>query len=188
MVRNSDAYISNAGKKLIQITSFLGSMILISKEQKNFNWAINFLGSNFNYWNCLYEKLQLKFLSYLNGNELIKLCYVPKYFRKLVLKKFAKIHDISTGFCSVKYWTNKIERNVFELIQAINNDLFESKTFDFEENYDQLIKKFRHMSLFSFCLQFFRCRRSCEKKNMAIVKFVPELGIILFMITINFQI
>ena len=94
---------------------------------------------------------------------------------------------MSTGFCSVKYWTNKIERNVFELIQAINNELFESKTFDVEENYNKLIKRFRHMSLFSVCLHFLRCRRSCEK-NMAIVKFVPELGIILFMITINFQI
>ena len=64
-----------------------------------------------------------------------------------------------------------IERNVFELIQAINNELFESKTFDVEENYNKLIKRFRHMSLFSVCLHFLRCRRSCEK-NMAIAKFV----------------
>ena len=118
-----------------------------------------------NYWNCLYEELQLKLLSYLNANELIKLCYVSKYFGKLVLKKFAKIYDISTGFCSVKYSTNKIERNVFELIQAINNDLFESKAFDFEESCDKLIKKFCHMSLLSVCLHFLRCRRSCEKKT-----------------------
>ena len=112
---------------------------------------------------------------------------MSKYLRKLELKKFAKIYDISTGFCSVKYWTNKIGRNVFELIQAIYNELFERKAFDFEENYDRLIKRFRHMSLFSVCLHFLRCRRSCEK-NMAIVKFVQELGIIFFMITINFQI
>ena len=131
--------------------------------------------------------MQFKILSYLNANDLIILSYVSKYFRKLVLKRFAKIYDTSTGFCSVKYWTNKIERNVFELIQAINNDLFESKAFDFEENYDTLIKKFGHMSLFSVCLHFLRCRRSCEK-NMAIVKFVQKLGITLFMITINFQI
>ena len=87
----------------------------------------------------------------------------------------------------VKYWANKIERNVYELIQAVNNDLFESKAFDFEENYDKLIKKFWRISLFSVCLHVLRCRRSCEK-NMAIVKFVQELGIMLFMITINFQI
>ena len=87
----------------------------------------------------------------------------------------------------VKYWANKIERNVYELIQAVNNDLFESKAFDFEENYDKLIKKFWRISLFSVCLHVLRYRRSCEK-NMAIVKFVQELGIMLFMITINFQI
>ena len=123
------------------------------------------LGSNFNYWYCLYEELQLTLLLFVNANDLIILCCVSKYFRKLVLKKFAKIYDISTGFCSVKYWTNKIERNVFELIQAINNELFESKTFDVEENYNKLIKRFRHMSLFSVCLHFLRCRRSCEKKT-----------------------
>ena len=89
---------------------------------------------------------------------------MSKYFRKLVLKKFAKIYDISTGFCSVKYWTSKIERNVFELIQAIHNETFDTVSFDFEENYDKLIKRFRHMSLFSVCLHFLRCRRSCEKK------------------------
>ena len=135
----------------------------------------------------LNEELQFKLLSYLNANDLIILCYVSKYFRKLVLKKFAKIYDISTGFCSVKYWRSKIERNVFELIQAINNDLSESKVFYFEENYDKLIKKFGYMSLFSVCLHFLRCRRSCEK-NMAIAKFFQELGIMLLMITINFQI
>ena len=135
----------------------------------------------------LHEELQFKLLSYLNANDLIILCYVSKYFRKLVLKKFAKIYDISTGFCSVKYWRSKIERNVFELIQAINNDLSESKVFYFEENYDKLIKKFGYMSLFSVCLHFLRCRRSCEK-NMAIAKFFQELGIMLLMITINFQI
>ena len=93
---------------------------------------------------------------------------MSKYFRKLVLKKFAKIYDISTGFCSVKYWTSKIERNIFELIQAIHNETFDT-SFDFEENYDKLIKRFRHLSLFSVCLHFLRCRRSCEK-NMAITK------------------
>ena len=118
-----------------------------------------------NYWNCLYEELQLKLLSYLNANELIKLCYVSKYFGKLVLKKFAKIYDISTGFCSVKYWTSKIERNVFEWIQAIHNETFDTVSFDFEENYDKLIKRFCHMSLLSICLHFLRCRRSCEKKT-----------------------
>ena len=113
-----------------------------------------------NYWNCLYEELQFKLLSYFNTNDLIILCYLSKYFRKLALKKFFKYYNLSTGFCSVKYWTNKIEKNVFDLIQAIHDEII----FDFEKNYAQLIKRFRHMSLFSVCLHFLRCRRSCEKK------------------------
>ena len=72
------------------------------------------------------------------------------------------------------------------MIQAINNDLSESKVFYFEENYDKLIKKFGYMSLFSVCLHFLRCRRSCEK-NMAIAKFFQELGIMLLMITNKFS-
>ena len=108
---------------------------------------------------------------------------MSKYFRKLVLKKFVKHYDLSTGFCSVKYWTNKIEKNVFDLIQAIHDEI----TFDFEKNYEQLIKRFCHMSLFSVCLHFLRCSRSCEKKQ-AIVNFVQGLGKIVFMILISFQI
>ena len=57
---------------------------------------------------------------------------------------------------------SKIERNVFELIQEIHNETFDRVNFDFEENNDKLIKRFRHMSLFSVCLHF---RRSCEKKQ-----------------------
>ena len=104
-----------------------------------------------------------------------------------MLKKFAKIYHISTGFCSVKYWTSKVERNVFELIQAILNETFDTGSFDFEENYDKLIKRFRHMSLFSVCFHFLKCRRSCEK-NMAIAKFVQGFGKIVSMTIINFKI
>ena len=90
---------------------------------------------------------------------------------------------MSAGFCSVKYWTNKIEKNVFDLIQAIHDEII----FDFEENYEQLITRFRHMSLFSDCLHFLRCRRSSEKKQ-AIVNSVQGLGKIVFMILTSFRI
>ena len=113
----------------------------------------------------LQEELQLHIFSYLSANDFIALCYVLKYFRKLVLKIFAKCYDISTGFCAIKYLTNKIEENVLKLIGAIQSELFDIFAFDFEGNYDKLIKKLRHMSLFSVCLLFLRCRRSCEKKS-----------------------
>ena len=48
---------------------------------------------------------------------------MSKYFKKLVLKKFIKYYNLSTGFCSVKYWTNKIEKNVFDLIQTIHDEM-----------------------------------------------------------------
>ena len=79
---------------------------------------------------------------------------MSKCFRKLVLKNFAKYYDLSTGFCSVKYWTHEIEKTVFRLVEAIHSELFDSYAFDFEGNYDNLIKKFRHISLFSACLNF----------------------------------
>ena len=113
-------------------------------------------------WQNLQEELQLNTLSYLNAIDLITLCYVSQYFRTLVLKKIYKHYDISTGFCAIKYWTKRIEENVFGLSQSIHNI---HEAFDFEEIYDKLIKEFRHMSLFSVCLHFLRCRRTCEKKS-----------------------
>ena len=116
----------------------------------------------------LYEELQLKLLSYLNAEDLITFCYVSKYFRKIVLKNFSMIFEISTGFCSVQNSTYVIKKNVFNLIQDIHNDSFFCETFytynfDFEGNHEKLLKRFCHMSLFSVCLHFLRCRRSCKK-------------------------
>ena len=61
------------------------------------------------------------------------------------------------------FWTKKIEENVFKLIEAIHSELFYIYAFDFEGNYEKLIKKFCHMSLFSVSLHFLKCWRSCEK-------------------------
>ena len=79
---------------------------------------------------------------------------MSKCFRKLVLKNFAKYYDLSTGVCSVKYWTHEIEKTVFRLVEAIHSELFDSYAFDFEGNYDKSIKKFRHVPLFSACFNF----------------------------------
>ena len=106
---------------------------------------------------------------YLDANDLITLCYVSKYFRELVLKKFSKVYDTSTGFRSVQNWTNAIQKTLFDLIQDIHNDTFSNETFytynfDFEQNYEKLLKKFCHMSLFSVSLHFLGCRISCNRK------------------------
>ena len=78
----------------------------------------------------------LHILLYLNAKDLIALCYVSKYFRKLVLKQFNKFYDISTRLCAVP---KKIEENVFKLIEAIHSELFHTYAFDFEANYDKSI-------------------------------------------------
>ena len=112
----------------------------------------------------------MKLLMYLSTDNLITLCYVSKCIRDLVLTNFHQIFRISTGFCSVKYWLDLIKKNCFHLIDDIHNQIFFDETFfnynfDFEENYFKLPKKFRHMSLFSICLHFLRCTRSCDKKS-----------------------
>ena len=97
----------------------------------------------------------------MTSHDLITLCFVSKNHRKFVLKKFIKHYNLSTGFSSVKYWKTRIEKNAFDLLNRIHNEI---EVFHFEKNYFKLIKKFRHLSLFSVCLHFLTCRRSCEKK------------------------
>ena len=101
-----------------------------------------------------------------NGSNL---CYVPKNMRNLVLNNFNQTFDLSTGFCTIKYWNVYIETNCF----ALCNDIFIAKyfdekvfdpNFDFDENYFALLKSFKHFSLFSICLYFLRCVRYCDKK------------------------
>ena len=60
--------------------------------------------------------MQLRLLLYLNAKDFITLCYVSKYFRKLVLKQFNKHYEISTGFCAAAFWVKEIEENVYKLI------------------------------------------------------------------------
>ena len=98
---------------------------------------------------------QFSWIDDLNASDLISLCYVWKYFRKLVLKFFLKVYD----FCSVNNYTNVIQKNLFNLFQHIHNDTFFNETFytynfDFKENYENLLKIFCHMSLFQFACIF----------------------------------
>ena len=98
---------------------------------------------------------QFSWIDDLNASDLISLSYVSKYFRKLVLKFFLKVYD----FCSVNNYTHVIQKNLFNLFQHIHNDTFFNETFytynfDFKENYENLLKKFCHMSLFQFACIF----------------------------------
>ena len=115
-------------------------------------------------WQFIIEELQTKLFMYLKAEDLINLCYVSKNKRNLVLNNFNQIFDLSTGFCTVKYWNVYIETNYF----ALCNDVFTAKhfdekffdyNFDFDENYFAFLKSFKHFSLFSVCLHFLRCAR-----------------------------
>ena len=75
---------------------------------------------NFDIWQYLHEELQLNFFSYFNSHDLITLCFVSKFHRKYVLNKYFKYYDLSTGFCSMRYWITKSEKNVFNLNQKIH--------------------------------------------------------------------
>ena len=108
----------------------------------------------------VHQELQLKFFLYFNSHDLITLCFVSKFHRKFVLNKYFKYYDLSTGFCSVRYWKTKIEKNIFNLNQKIHEVI---EFFDFEESYFKMYKKFRYLSLFSVCLHFLTWQKSCEK-------------------------
>ena len=86
---------------------------------------------------------------------------MSKYHIKFVLTKYVKCYDLSTGFCSVRYWRTRIEKKLYSLHEKIHDNL---DFFYFEESYFKMCKKFRHLSLFSVCLHLLTCKRSCEKK------------------------
>ena len=90
--------------------------------------------------------------------------------RKVVLNNFNQIFDLSTGFCTAKHWNQAIETNCFVLCNdsfttTYSDEKFVNYNFDFEEQNFALLKSFRHFSLFSICLHFLRCVRSCDKKS-----------------------
>ena len=94
---------------------------------------------------------------------------MSKFIRNLILKIFDRIFFISTDFSSMRQWLKLVEKNCFALVEEIHSATFFDETFfnynlDFEEINFSLVREFRRMSLFSICLHFLRCTRSCDKK------------------------
>ena len=95
---------------------------------------------------------------------------MSKNIRDLVLANFNQIFDLATGFCTIEYWNNLIQKHCFDFIEHIHNktyldERFFDCSFDFEQNYFKLLKYFRHFSLFLIYLHFLRCIRSCDKES-----------------------
>ena len=74
---------------------------------------------------------------------------MSKYHIKFVLTKYVKCYDLSTGFCSVRYWRTRIEKKLYSLHEKIHDNL---DFFYFEESYFKMCKKF----LVCFCSMLVR--------------------------------
>ena len=106
-------------------------------------------------WLLILQLLQPDIFDYIKTVDLINLCYVSKKMRK-----FNRIFDLSTGFCSVSHWNIVIETNCFSICHEIfyNEQYGHPKFIDFNFDFDRihclLLKKFRRFPLFSICLHF----------------------------------
>ena len=113
------------------------------------------------------EVMPERLISYLTVRDITNLSFVSKSFKNLILKHFSDIYNISNGLTSDRHQFFIVEKICFDLTQSIyNEEFFDSVLFDYhfdcEENFSGLLKQFRHLSLFSVCLHFLRCIRSCE--------------------------
>ena len=62
------------------------------------------------------------------------------------------------------------------LCQQYFDQNFFNYHFDFDENYSGLLKEFRHLSLFSICLHFLRCIKSCDMWNIPYCKLCSRVS------------
>ena len=76
--------------------------------------------------------------------------------------KFKSNWKLRSSFCSFDQWDEKLNRNFFNLLNKLYLDL-DNCVFDFEYYILKLRKVKRHLSLFSICIHYMRCARSCDK-------------------------
>ena len=98
----------------------------------------------------------------MKTEDIINLCFVSKFYRNVILKVFNRVYFISTGFCSTLQWFKFLKKSCFALVDEIQCSNWNLDLFDYEK---LLKKEFRQMSLFSICLHFLRCVRSCDKQK-----------------------
>ena len=98
----------------------------------------------------------------MKTEDIINLCFVSKFYRNVILEVFNRVYFISTGFCSTLQWFLFLKKSCFALVDEIHCSNWNLDLFDYEK---LLKKEFRQMSLFSICLHFLRCVRSCDKQK-----------------------
>ena len=110
-----------------------------------------------------------KFFNYLPVTVINNLLFVSMYTRQIIFKKFKDMYYLSTGFTSEKHWYSIVQKTAQDLCEVVLNEklfdpVFFNYNFDYEERVCALLKKFKtHLSLFSVCMHFLRCIRSCER-------------------------
>ena len=110
-----------------------------------------------------------KFLNYLPVTVFNNLLFVSMYTRQVIFKKFEDIYYLSTGFTSEKHWYSIVQKTAQDLCKVVLNEKFYDPVFfkyhfDYEDRVCALLEKFKtHLSLFSVCMHFLRCIRSCER-------------------------
>ena len=119
-------------------------------------------GSQSNILKRVLEELPIYFLDILKTEDIINLCFVSKFYRNVILKVFNRVYFISTGFCLTLQCFLFLKKSCLALVDKIHCSNWNLDLFD----YEKLLKtEFRQMSLFSICLHFLRCMRSCDKQK-----------------------
>ena len=70
--------------------------------------------------------------------------------------------EVEYGFCTFDQWDEKLTQNFFNLMNKLYLDL-DNCVFDFEYYYIFKLRKVKRLSLFSICIYYMRCTRSCDK-------------------------
>ena len=118
--------------------------------------------------NLVIEVMPEKF-NYLPVTVINNLPFVSIYTRQVIFKKFEDVYYLSTGLTSKKHWYSIVQKAAQDLCEVELNEkffdpVFFNYHFDYKEIFCTLLKKFRiHLSLFSVCMHFLRCIRSCER-------------------------
>ena len=75
------------------------------------------------------EVMPEKFLNYLPVTVICNLLFVSRLSRKVILKKFKNVFDVSTGFTSEKRWFSVIQKAAYDIYEVVMNEKFFDPVF-----------------------------------------------------------
>ena len=75
------------------------------------------------------EVMPEKFFNYLPVTVICNLFFVSRLSRKVILKKFKNVFDVSTGFTSEKHWFSIIQKAAYDICEVVMNEKFFDPVF-----------------------------------------------------------